>query len=108
MQRIKKGDEVMVMSGNNKGSRGQVEKVVYDANRVATHVIVTGVNIRIKHTRPDPSKEVVGGRVSKEAKIHISNVMPFSEESKKAERVKIKFDDNKKAYRSFASGGKIS
>ncbi len=69
MKRIKKGDEVVIIAGKDKGSIGTVEKVDGE------HVIVTGQNLKTKHIKPNPMTGETGGRIQKEALIHVSNVM---------------------------------
>ncbi|MBS9777575.1 MAG: 50S ribosomal protein L24 [Gammaproteobacteria bacterium] len=68
MKRIKKGDEVVIIAGKDKGSVGTVEKV--DGDRV----VVTGKNLVTKHVKPNPTSGEAGGRIQKEASIHVSNV----------------------------------
>ncbi len=68
MNRIKKGDEVVIITGKDKGNIGTVEKV--DGDRV----IVTGQNLKTKHIKPNPMTGETGGRIQKEASIHVSNV----------------------------------
>ena len=85
MQRIKKGDEVVVISGRDKGKRGTVLRRVDDA-----HVVVEGVNRVKKNQRPNPMKGISGGIVDKDLPIHISNVALFNPATKKADRVGIK------------------
>ena len=82
MQRIKKGDEVVVISGRDKGKRGTVLRRV-DAD----HVVVEGVNRVKKHQRPNPMKGVTGGIVDRDLPIHVSNVALFNPATKKADRV---------------------
>jgi len=82
MQKIKKGDEVVVMSGRDKGKRGTVLRRVD-----ASFVVVEGVNRVKKHQRPNPMKGVTGGIVDKDLPIHISNVALFNPATKKADRV---------------------
>ena len=85
MQRIRKGDEVVVISGRDKGKRGTVLR------RVDTdHVVVEGVNRTKKHQRPNPMKGITGGIVDKDLPIHISNVALFNPATKKADRVGAK------------------
>jgi large subunit ribosomal protein L24 len=82
MQRIRKGDEVIVLAGRDKGKRGTVLR------RVDTdHVVVEGVNRTKKHQRPNPMKGITGGIVDKDLPIHISNVALFNPATKKADRV---------------------
>jgi large subunit ribosomal protein L24 len=85
MQRIRKGDEVVVLAGRDKGKRGTVLRRV-DAERV----VVEGVNRVKKHQRPNPMKGVAGGIVDKDLPIHVSNVALFNPATKKADRVKTK------------------
>ena len=85
MQRIRKGDEVVVMAGRDKGKRGTVLRRV-DAD----HVVVEGVNRVKKNQRPNPMKGVQGGIVDKDLPIHVSNVALFNPATKKADRVGVK------------------
>jgi large subunit ribosomal protein L24 len=85
MQRIRKGDEVVVLAGRDKGKRGAVLRRVD-----AEHVVVEGVNRVKKHQRPNPMKGVTGGIVDKDLPIHVSNVALFNPATKKADRVKAK------------------
>ncbi len=85
MQRIRKGDEVVVLAGRDKGKRGTVLRRV-DAD----HVVVEGVNRVKKHQRPNPMKGVAGGIVDKDLPIHVSNVALFNPATKKGDRVKAK------------------
>jgi len=82
MQRIRKGDEVVVLAGRDKGKRGTVLRRV-DAG----HVVVEGVNRVKKHQRPNPMKGVTGGIVDRDLPIHVSNVALFNPATKKADRV---------------------
>jgi large subunit ribosomal protein L24 len=98
MNRIKKGDEVIVIAGKDKGKRGTVTGVLED------RLVVEGVNVAKKHTKPNPNKGVQGGIVDKEMSIHISNVMLFNPQTKKGDRVGFKFlDGGKKKVRYFKS-----
>ena len=82
MQRIKKGDEVVVLAGRDKGKRGTVLRRI-DGD----HVVVEGVNRTKKHQRPNPMKGITGGIVDKDLPIHVSNVALFNPATKKADRV---------------------
>jgi large subunit ribosomal protein L24 len=82
MQRIRKGDEVVVLAGRDKGKRGTVLRRV-DVD----HVVVEGVNRVKKHQRPNPMKGVTGGIVDRDLPIHVSNVALFNPATKKADRV---------------------
>jgi large subunit ribosomal protein L24 len=84
MEKIRKGDEVIVIAGKDKGKRGRVVR------RVGTeHVLVEGVNRVKKHVKPNPMKGEVGGVVDKDMPLHISNVSLYNPATKKADRVRI-------------------
>jgi large subunit ribosomal protein L24 len=85
VSRIKKGDEVVVLAGRDKGKRGTVLRRV-DAD----HVVVEGVNRVKKNQRPNPMKGVQGGIIDKDLPIHVSNVALFNPATKKADRVGVK------------------
>ena len=85
MNRIRKGDEVIVLAGRDKGKRGTVLRRVD-----AEHVVVEGVNRVKKNQRPNPMKGVTGGIVDKDLPIHVSNVALFNPATKKADRVGVK------------------
>ena len=85
MQRIRKGDEVVVLAGRDKGKRGTVLRRI-DAD----HVVVEGVNRVKKHQRPNPMKGVTGGIVDKDLPIHVSNVALFTPATTNAHRVALK------------------
>ncbi len=100
MNKIRKGDEVIVITGKDKGKRGTVSEMHLEADRVT----VEGVNRVKKHVRPNPMQNVVGGIVDKEMPIHISNVAIYNPKSGKADRVGIKIEGEKK-IRVFKSSG---
>jgi large subunit ribosomal protein L24 len=100
MQRIKKGDEVVVLSGRDKGKRGTVVSRV-DAN----YVIVEGVNRVKKHQRPNPMKGVTGGIIDKDMPIHVSNVALFNPATKKADRIGVKTLEGGRKVRVFKANG---
>ena len=102
MQKIKKGDEVVVLTGKDKGKRGTVTKLESD-NRV----LVQGVNMAKKHQKPNPNKGVPGGIIEKEMPVHISNVGIYNPETKKADRIGLKFLDDGKKVRYFKSTNEI-
>ena len=85
MNRIRKGDEVIVLAGRDKGKRGTVLRRVD-----AEHLVVEGVNRVKKNQRPNPMKGVTGGIVDKDLPIHVSNVALFNPATKKADRVAMK------------------
>ena len=99
MRKILTGDEVIVLTGKDKGKRGQVQRLV-DENRV----LVSGINIIKKHQKPNPQAGVAGGIVEKEAPIQVSNVAIFNSSTNKADRVGFKVEDGKKT-RVFKSNG---
>ena len=100
MNKIRKGDSVIVIAGKDKGKRGTV------LSRLdATHVVVEGVNRVKKHTRPNPMKGLTGGIVEKEMPIQVSNVALFNPATQKAERVGLKTLDDGRKVRVFKSNG---
>ncbi len=100
MLKIKKDDEVIVIAGRDKGRRGEVQRVMKDGR-----LIVGGINLVKKHTRPNPNTNERGGIVDKEAPIQASNVAIWNHEEEKADRVGVKLEDGKKV-RIFKSTGK--
>ena len=100
MNRIKKGDEVIVISGRDKGKRGAVLRRIDDE-----HLVGEGINRVKKHTRPNPMKGVTGGIVDKDLPIHISNVALFNPATQKADRVGIKSLEGGRKVRVFKSNG---
>ena len=99
MLKIKRDDEVIILAGKDKGKRGKVRKVL-DNDKV----IVSGVNMVKKHTKPNPQAGVAGGIVEKEAPIQVSNVAIFNPGSSKADRVGFKVEGDRKV-RIFKSSG---
>ena len=100
MSKIKKGDNVVVIAGRDKGKRGDVAQYVDD-----THVIVNGVNQVKRHTKPNPMKNQPGGIVSKEAPIHVSNVAIWNPVTQKPDRIGFKLMDDGRKLRFFKSNG---
>ena len=100
MKRIKKGDEVVVLSGRDKGKRGTVLRRV-DAD----HVVVEGVNRVKKHQRPNPMKGEQGGIVDKDLPIHVSNIALFNPQTQKADRAGVKVLDDGRKVRVFKGNG---
>ena len=100
MEKIRKGDDVIVIAGRDKGKRGTVLKRVDE-----THVLVEGVNLVKKHTKPNPMKGVTGGVADKAMPLDISNVAIFNPTSQKADRVGFKILDDKRKVRVFKSSG---
>jgi len=100
--KIRKGDTVVVIAGKDKGKSGLVLSVAKAGERL----VIEGVNLIKKHTKPNPNAGIEGGIVSKEAAIHISNVMIYNPASKKRDRVVFKMVDKdgvQKKIRCFAS-----
>ena len=102
MNKIRKGDEVVVIASKDKGRRGMVARRV-DAERV----LVEGVNRVKKHVRPNPMKGEVGGIVEKEMPINISNVALFNPATQKGDRVGIKELEDGRMVRFFKSNGEL-
>lgn len=102
MDKIRTGDDVIVIAGKDKGKRGKVV-VRVDAERL----VVEGINRAKKHAKPNPVKGVVGGVVDKDMPIHVSNVALFNPELLKADRVGFKVLDDGKKVRVFKSSGKV-
>lgn len=100
--RIKKGDEVVVIAGKDKGSRGRVLKVLPDRDRV----IVEGVNQAKRHQRPT-QREPQGGIIDKAMPIHISNVMPLDTKADKPTRVRVQTDKDGNKVRVSARTGTV-
>ena len=100
MQRIRKGDEVIVIAGRDKGKRGTVLRRIDDE-----HVVVEGVNRAKKHQRPNPMKGVTGGIVDKDMPVNVSNVALFNPATKKGDRVGFKELQDGRKVRVFKSNG---
>lgn len=98
MQKIRKGDDVIVTTGRDKGKRGTVARVL-DNDRV----VVENVNVVKRHTKPNPARNVPGGIVEKEMSIHVSNVALFNPVTKKADRAGIKVLEDGRKVRYFKS-----
>ena len=99
--KIRRDDEVVVIAGKDKGRRGKVLQV-----RPNNRVLVSGVNLIKKHTKPNPTLGKQGGIVEKEAPVHISNVALLNPESNKAERVGFLLNEDGTKVRVFKSTGK--
>lgn len=101
MQRIRKGDEVIVITGRDKGKRGTVLARIDER-----HVTVEGINLVKKHVRPNPMQGISGGIVDKTMPIDESNVMLFNPKTGKGERIGFKVEGGKKV-RVFKSNGAV-
>lgn len=102
MRRIKKGDEVLVIAGKDKGKRGNVLRVLGDEK-----LIVENVNIIKRHTKPNPQAGVSGGIIEREAAIQASNVMLFNAQTKKGDRVGIRTLEDGRKVRYFKSTNEV-
>jgi large subunit ribosomal protein L24 len=102
MEKIRKGDDVIVITGKDKGKRGTVLRRVDQE-----HLLVEGVNRVKKHQRPNPMKGLTGGIVEKDMPIHISNVALFNPQTQKADRVGVKALDDGRTVRVFKSNGEM-
>jgi len=99
MNRIRKGDQIIVIAGADKGKKGEVVRVAGDK------LVVQNVNIIKRHTKPNPQAGVAGGIVEREAPIHISNVMLFNSAAGNGERVGFKVLEDGRKVRVFRSSG---
>ena len=102
MKRLRKGDQVIVISGKDKGRQGTVLKVMED-----DRVLVEQINMVKKHTKPNPMQGVEGGIVDKEMPLHISNVMIFNPVTNKGDRVGFKLLEDDRKVRYFKSNGEV-
>ncbi len=100
MEKIRKGDQVVVIAGKDKGKRGTVSRRV-DAERV----VVEGINRVKKHVKPNPVKGVVGGVIDKDMPLHVSNVALLNPKTQKADRVGFKVLEDGSKVRVFKSNG---
>ncbi|HMB56957.1 MAG TPA: 50S ribosomal protein L24 [Arenimonas sp.] len=99
MNRIRKGDQVIVIAGSDKGKKGEVVRVAGDK------VVVQNINIIKRHTKANPQAGQAGGIIEREAPIHISNVMLFNSASGKGDRVGFKVLEDGRKVRVFRSSG---
>lgn len=102
MNKIKKGDTVAVLTGRDRGKRGTVLRVYAD-----DRVIVEGINIVKRHTRPNPQAGIAGGIVEREAPLQISNVALFNPMTQKPDRVGIRVLEDGRKVRFFKSNGEV-
>jgi large subunit ribosomal protein L24 len=101
MKRIRKGDQVIVIAGKNKGQRGEVLSVHGD------RVVVSNVNLVKRHTKANPQANQPGGIIEREAPIHLSNVMLFNPATNRGERVGFKLLEDGRKVRFFRSSGEV-
>ena len=102
MNKIRKGDEVIVITGRDKGKRG---KVVVRADD--SHLLIDGINVVKKHTKPNPMAGTTGGVIEKSMPIHQSNVAIYNATTGKADRVGIKVNTDGSKVRIFKSSGEV-
>ena len=102
MRKIKREDDVIVLTGRDKGKRGKITKVVDDSR-----VIIGGVNIVKKHLKPNPQAGVQGGIVEKEMPIQVSNIAIYNAATNKADRVGFKVLEDGTKVRVFKSTGEV-
>jgi large subunit ribosomal protein L24 len=100
MRKIKKGDNVVVIAGRDKGKRGDVARIVDD-----THVVVNGINAMKKHAKPNPLKNQPGGIITKEMPIHVSNVAIWNPVTQKADRIGFRTLEDGRKLRFYKSNG---
>lgn len=101
MDKFKRDDEVIVITGRDKGKRGTISRIAGD------RVFVAGVNMVKRHTKPNPNAGQAGGIIEREAPLHISNVAIFNPETNAADRVSIQIDDDGNKQRIFKSNGQV-
>jgi len=102
MNRIRKGDQIVVISGKDKGRQGTVLRVSAD-----DHILVEAVNMAKKHTKANPMQGIEGGIVEKEMPLHISNIMLFNPMTNKGDRVGFKVLEDGRKVRYFKSNGEV-
>jgi large subunit ribosomal protein L24 len=102
MNKIRKGDEVVVIAGKDKGRRGTVLRVYPDER-----VLVEGVNVAKKHQRPNPNMGVPGGIIDREMPLHISNVAVYNPQTKKGDRIGIRTLEDGSRVRYFKSNEEV-
>jgi len=102
MRKIKKGDDVVVTAGKDKGKRGTVLRVVD-----VEHLVVEGANKVKKHQRPNPMRGLTGGIVEKEMPLHVSKIAIFNPQTRKADRVGFRTLEDGRKVRFFKSNGEV-
>ncbi|TNF34821.1 MAG: 50S ribosomal protein L24 [Gammaproteobacteria bacterium] len=101
MRKLRRDDEVVILTGKDRGKRGKIVRVLQDADQV----LVAGINVAKRHTRPNPQMGVTGGIVEKEMPIDISNVAILNPKTQKADKVAIKVLEDNTRIRVFKSTG---
>lgn len=102
MPRIRKGDQVVVLAGKDKGKQGKILRILAD-----DRVVVENVNMVKRHTRPNPNKGVTGGIIDKEAPIHVSRVALYDSTAGKGARVGFKRLEDGRKVRYFKGSGEV-
>jgi len=103
MSKLRKGDDVVVLSGRDKGKRGTVLQIIENSR-----ILVDNVNVIKKHVKPNPNRGETGGIIEKEAPIQISNVALFNPNTNKADRVGYKVLEDGRKVRVFKSDGEVA
>ncbi len=103
MSKLRKGDDVVVLSGRDKGKRGTVLQII-ENNRI----LIDNVNVIKKHVKPNPNRGETGGIIEREAPIQISNVALFNPNTNKADRVGYKVLEDGRKVRVFKSDGEVA
>jgi large subunit ribosomal protein L24 len=101
-RKIRKGDDVIVLAGKDKGKRGTVLRVIDDER-----IVVENINLAKKHVKPNPAKGEPGGIVEKEMPLHLSNVAVFNPTTGKGDRIGFKSLDDGRKVRVFKSNGEV-
>jgi len=102
MRKFRKNDDVIVLTGKDRGKRGNVVRVISE-----DHLVVENVNMVKRHTKPNPNRGVAGGIVEKEMPIHVSNVAHFNPVTKKSDRVGFKVLEDGRKVRIFKSTSEV-
>ena len=102
MRKLKKGDDVIVTTGRDKGKRGAILRVLDD-----DHLIVEGANKVKKHQRPNPMRGITGGIIEKEMPLHVSKVAIFNPQTRKGDRVGFRNLEDGRKVRFFKSNGEV-
>ena len=102
MSKLRKGDDVIVVAGRDKGKRGAVMEMVDDE-----HLLVEGVNVVKRHTKPNPQRGLAGGIIEKEVAIHRSNIALYNAQTGKADRVGIRTLEDGRKVRFFKSTDEV-
>ncbi|MDH3376541.1 MAG: 50S ribosomal protein L24 [Gammaproteobacteria bacterium] len=102
MQRLRKGDDVVVLAGRDRGKQGTILRILKD-----DQALVDNVNVVKRHTKPNPNKGITGGIIEKEAPIHVSNLALYNPITKKADRVGFKQLEDGRKVRYFKSNNEV-